>query len=338
MAMTLNCDATTEALDEKSLMPYRVGGLLYAPAINAGIGRKVIAKTIPDLTSIALCLEDSIRDDVLAEAEAQLFRTLEEIRSSRVAGSELPLIFVRIRSPQHMRRIAEALNARSLNIAGFVLPKFDVSNAGGYLSELEECEKGFGHRVYIMPTLESRLVSCLKNRVAMLEEIKSALDEKRDSVLNIRVGGNDLCNLYGLRRGPDQTIYDIKVVSDILANILNVFSGDYVVSGPVWEYFGGTEGAWERGLRRELRLDRLNGFIGKTAIHPIQLPIIRNSLTVPRSDYEDARMILRRDVSSKAVSKSYDGSRMNEIKCHGNWAFKTLCLAAVYGVEGDAHE
>lgn len=326
------------ALCEESLTPYRVGGLLYTPASNASIARKIVTKSISGLTSVALCLEDSIQDDALAVAEAQLFATLEEIKLSGIAASELPLVFVRVRSPQHLKKIAEGVCDRELNITGFVLPKFDLSNAGEYLSVLECCENELGRQLYVMPTLESRLVSSLRNRVAMLEEIKSILDTKRDNVLNIRVGGNDFCSLYGLRRNSDQTIYDIRVISDILANILNVFSVNYVVSGPVWEYFGGANGAWEKGLRRELRLDRLNGFIGKTAIHPVQLPVIRDSLTVSRSDYEDARMILRWNTDSVAVSRSHDGSRMNELKCHGNWAFKTMCLAEVYGVKDDAHE
>ena len=57
-------------------------------------------------------------------------------------------------------------------------------------------------------------------------------------VLNIRVGGNDFSNMYGLRRNINQNIYEIGVIRDILVNIINVFGADFVVSGPVWEYFG----------------------------------------------------------------------------------------------------
>lgn len=90
--------------------------------------------------------------------------------------------------------------------------------------------------------------------------------------MNIRVGGNDFSNLYGLRRNEHQNIYEIGVIRDILANIINVFADTYVVSGPVWEYFKkGSDTAWEKGLRKEIELDLLNGFIGKTCIHPSQL-------------------------------------------------------------------
>jgi citrate lyase beta subunit len=167
-----------------------------------------------------------------------------------------------------------------------------------------------------------------------LYSIKEILDSVSEYVLNVRVGGNDFCNIFGLRRKSHQTIYDIGVVRDILVDILNVFSSDYVVSGPVWEYFGkNADGEWAKGLRRELELDRLNGFIGKTAIHPEQLPIIRESLMVDADDYADSIKILDWKADKMAVEASSDKSRMNEVKCHTNWARKTFILGNLYGIK-----
>ena len=69
--------------------------------------------------------------------------------------------------------------------------------------------------------------------------IKRILDNYRDLVLNVRVGGTDFSACFGVRRGIDYTIYDIVTVRDCLTDILNVFSREnmYTVSGPVWEYF-----------------------------------------------------------------------------------------------------
>ena len=55
----------------------------------------------------------------------------------------------------------------------------------------------------------------------------------------MRVGATDFSSAFGVRRGIDYTIYDIMPVRDCLSDILNVFSrnNEYVVSGPVWEYF-----------------------------------------------------------------------------------------------------
>ena len=153
----------------------------------------------------------------------------------------------------------------------------------------------------------------------MLLRVKRILDSQRDRVLNIRVGGNDFCNLYGLRRSAHQSIYDIGVIRDILMDILQVFAADYVVSGPVWEYFGPDAQGSE-------------GFVGKTAVHPSQLPVICEEMQVSREDYEDARQILGWTGEGLGVAKSAKGSRMNEVKCHKKWAERICKLAEVYGV------
>ena len=171
----------------------------------------------------------------------------------------------------------------------------------------------------------------------MLHGIKEILDSMKEFVLNVRVGGNDFSNLYGLRRQVDTTIYSVGVIRDILVDILNVFARDYVVSGPVWEYFDDKKGFdWLEGLLQELKLDRINGFIGKTAIHPSQLPHIYDSLKVSHTDYEDARQVLLWDVEKLGVVKSADGSRMNEVKTHRRWAERTKILGDIYGIRDEA--
>ncbi len=56
---------------------------------------------------------------------------------------------------------------------------------------------------------------------------------------------------------------------------LPCMEGDYVVSGPVWEYYDGP--GWESGLRQELEDDRLCGFVGKTVIHPKQIELVNEA-------------------------------------------------------------
>lgn len=119
----------------------------------------------------------------------------------------------------------------------------------------------------------------------------------------------------------------------MLGDILTVFSREYILSGPVWEFFSSDNNEWKEGLIRELALDRLNGFVGKTVIHPKQIEVVNDALKVSRKDYEDAKAILNwSEDNSMCVSKSSGGERMNEVKTHGNWAAKTLILAEVYGI------
>ena len=232
-----------------------------------------------------------------------------------------------------MARVHEFIGPLEKLLTGYVLPKFDNSNADQYISLIREFNLMREKKLYIMPILESRKVADIQRRVPMMEEIKHKLDSVKELVLNVRVGGNDFSNMYGLRRSKDQSIYDIGVIRDILVNIINVFAQDYVVSGPVWEYFGSDENSdWAVGLKKEIKLDLINGFIGKTAIHPSQLPVIFDSLKVSRSDYEDARSIADWKSDGYAVSKGSGGDRMNEVKCHLKWAKQILTRAKVYGI------
>lgn len=318
---------------DDELLPYKLSGLLYAPAINLNVAKKIVNKEYTALTSIAFCLEDSIMDNSLNKAESALFNTLEFIRKN---ADKLPLIFVRIRNPQHMEYIHKFLGENEEILTGYILPKFDLSNASKYLKLIKQLNKNRKKKLYIMPILESQMIAYKSTRLNILTAVKEIINEMKEYVLNIRVGGNDFSNIYGLRRSSEQTIYDIGVIRDILVDIINIFASDYVVSGPVWEYFGNNpDDKWAEGLRRELVLDRLNGFTGKTAIHPSQLPIIYKNMKVSQNDYNDAIQILNWDSDSFGVCKSENGSRMNEVKCHLKWAKRIKILGDIYGIKED---
>ena len=173
-------------------------------------------------------------------------------------------------------------------------------------------------------------------------------------MLNVRVGGTDFSACFGVRRGIDYTIYDIMPVRDCLLDILNIFGRemDYVVSGPVWEYFlishdmkfsKVDESKFQHslltrepivnsavdGLLRELIQDKANGFIGKTTIHPSHLPFVNGMQAVTKDEYDDAVQILGK---SGGVVKSNGIGKMNEIKPHTNWAKRVTMRAKAYGV------
>ena len=109
------------------------------------------------------------------------------------------------------------------------------------------------------------------------------------------------------------------------------YGKDYVISGPVWEYYGGS--GWDTGLMRELAEDRLCGFTGKTVIHPKQISLVNAAYQVLQKDLDDARAILEWDAAaSSLVSGSASRERMNEHKTHRNWAAQTLLMAEAFGV------
>ena len=314
-------------------MKYSVGALMYSPALNNKIAKTVIKGDLGNKYSLALCLEDTISPDMVENAELQLKDTIRQIfEAYQSKDIYLPKLFIRVREPGQMRRVFEAIKPYQSIFTGFIFPKYTLSNAAAYNEELQCVNSIAESIVYMMPILESKDIIDFRTRTEVLGEIKDRIDSVNDYVLNVRVGGNDFSNEFAARRHYDETIYDILPIGQLLGDILTVFSREYVVSGPVWEFFSSDNDEWKNGLRRELKLDKLNGFIGKTVIHPKQIPVVNDMLRVTSKDYEDAKAILNWDASGLQVGKSFGGERMNEVRTNYNWAKKIVLLSELYGI------
>ena len=61
-----------------SKLYYSVGALLYCPANNKTIADSIICEHFGKQFSLALCLEDTINDQFLLEAETILIQTLQK--------------------------------------------------------------------------------------------------------------------------------------------------------------------------------------------------------------------------------------------------------------------
>lgn len=312
---------------------YSVGALLYCPANNESVPVSIISGKFGCKFSLALCLEDTINDNHVEEAERILLHSLNEIyEAHKVKDFYLPKIFIRVRDPKQILSLSERMGDSIAVLSGYIAPKFSSENADSYISVIKTVNASFDQTIYFMPIFESPDIINLQKRYEVLYELKSKIDEIEELILNIRVGGNDLCHMFGLRRHATESIHDIRPVDRIFTDILTVFGMNYVVSGPVFEYYNGID--WEKGLRTEIAQDLLCGFIGKTVIHPNQIEIINESLRIPVKDLEDAKSILNWDEDShKLVSGSPSKERMNEYKTHSNWALKTILLAEYYGTK-----
>lgn len=314
-------------------MKYSVGALMYSPALNNKIAKTVISGDLGKQYSLALCLEDTISEDMVESAETQVSESLRQIfEASKNKGIYIPKIFIRVREPQQLGRIFEGIQPYQSIFTGFVFPKYTVTNADLYNNALRKVNEIAEKKIYMMPILESQDIVDFRTRTSVLGEIKDHIDSMNEYVLNIRIGGNDFSNEFAARRHYDETIYDILPISQLLGDILTVFSREYVVSGPVWEFFSSDNDEWKKGLEQELKLDRLNGFIGKTVIHPKQIPVVNEMLKVTSKDYEDAKTILNWGGSGLQVGKSFGGERMNEVRTNYNWAKKTMLLSELYGI------
>ncbi len=316
-----------------NILYYSVGALLYCPAYRKSIADSIIHEDFGTNFSLALCLEDTINDNFVEGAEKALLDSIGQIYESFQSRQfYLPKIFIRVRSPQQITKLTKAFGQSAQIITGYIIPKFSTENADTYIQAIIQANELGPHKFYMMPKYESSCIVNMKERTDILYRLKDYLSAIEELILNIRVGGNDLCHLFGFRRHADESIHRIRPIADIFSDIITVYGMDYVISGPVWEYYSGEN--WQQGLLSEIADDKLCGFTGKTVIHPKQIPVLNHAYQVSRSDFDDARSIINWDMNSEAfVSGSPAKERMNEYKTHQNWAKKIMFLAEAFGVK-----
>lgn len=343
---------------DRSILQYCLGATMYMPGIK-NFAQAIIDQKYKGLTSMVMCFEDACKEEDVPAAELNAIALMDTVNEAIDEGKfdykNLPLIFFRVRNVEQFQHFASMLRPEHMRlITGFNFPKFNTHNGEAYFSYLREMNEKYGEILYGMPIIEDRCVAFKEERVSELVGIKVIIDKYEDLVLNVRVGGTDFSAVFGVRRGISYTIYDIMTVRDCLMDILNVFSRDntYTVSGPVWEYFRAEKNMRFKplpefdfttalikhesilndavdGLLRELVLDKANGFIGKTIIHPTHLNYVNGMLAVTKEEYNDALQIMN---ASGGVIKGSGGNKMNEIGPHKNWAEKLYRRAQAYGV------
>ncbi len=358
-------------VSNKELLEHALGATLYMPATRSTIAQDISGGKLKGLTSMVLCLEDAIGDNEVLKGEESIVSQIKElaltVAQGRICLEDIPFIFVRIRSAEQMKRIAQVLAENISLVTGFIFPKFTARNGEEYLRTLLEINKGQEKAIYAMPILESPDIINIESRQQNLLEIKSILDSYRSLVLNVRIGATDFSGLFGLRRSPDMTIYDIRVIGSCITDIINIFTrpdNGYVIPGPVWEFYSservlkpqlrqgifaeslGQAGRGVReniicryidGLIHEVILDKANGLIGKTIIHPSHIKPVQALCVVTHEEYMDASSILASNHGGLGVIASQYANKMNEIKPHLRWAQKIMIKSKIYGVFNEQH-
>ncbi len=275
------------------------GAALYVPATHKDLRAIAAGQKLADARNLIFCLEDSVADHDLNGAYANLAAALREI--NRPAGASR---FIRPRSPESLLMLLSMPGIEGID--GFVLPKFSAANAEAYLGPLS------ASRFVVMPTLET--IDVFEEH-AMRSLCQSLRLTQRTPIAAIRIGGNDLLSLIGMRRPRGMTIYDTPI-GDVISSLVRVFKPKgFQLTAPVFEYFDD-----EHTLAQELRRDLAHGLCGKTAIHPCQIDIIERSYRVSEEDVSVARKML--DQKSAGVFKM--NGAMCEPATHSSWAVEIL--------------
>ncbi|MFJ7246616.1 HpcH/HpaI aldolase/citrate lyase family protein [Kitasatospora sp. NPDC098652] len=359
---------TFTAASEPAVLATALGGTLYSPATRPALAADIRKLAGQGVVSMVLCLEDSIADHEVGAGERNLVEQLSDLVNDFTdCAQDHPLLFIRVRTAEQILDLAERLGPAVGLLSGFVLPKFTPQVGGAYLAALAAAEAATGRRLFAMPVLESPELAHLETRREQLFGIAELLAEHRERVLAVRLGVTDLCSAYGLRRSPDLTAYDVALVAAVIGDVVNVLGRadgtGYTVTGPVWEYFpvqermfkpqlrrtpfaataGTARASGEEvrrriiehdldGLIREVELDRANGLLGKTCIHPSHVPAVHALSVVTHEEYCDARDILRQEQDGGGVLRSAYTNKMNEARPHRAWAERVLLRAEVFGV------
>ncbi|MFD6435456.1 HpcH/HpaI aldolase/citrate lyase family protein [Streptomyces venezuelae] len=353
------------------LLAPALGATLYSPATRPRLAEDILKQAGRGVTSMVVCLEDSIDDAEVADAEENLVRQFADLAER---GVEPPLLFVRVRAAEQIPDLVRRLGPSVRLLSGFVLPKFTEERGVPFLEAVVAAEAelpagpggpdgsdGPARRLFAMPVLESPELLHLESRAETLSGIARTVDKYRDRILALRLGVTDFCSAYGLRRPPDMTAYDVQIVASVIADVVNVLGRadgtGFTVTGPVWEYFRVQERMFKPqlrrspflegradelrqaliehdmdGLLREIELDRANGLLGKTCIHPSHVLPVHALSVVSHEEFSDAEDILRPERGGGGVLRSSYTNKMNEVKPHRAWAERTLRRAEVFGV------
>jgi citrate lyase beta subunit len=288
-------------------MAKSMGASLYVPANHKYLMAVADGEKLPQARSLIFCTEDSVADRDLSWALFNLSVVLanmqEESRAER---------FVRVRNPDVMARVLAMPGVDKLT--GFVIPKATRSNFDAYFRQVRDT----GHM--LMPTLETAEVF----DDAEMRQFRQVLEAPgvRGRIRALRIGGNDLLALLGLRRPRGMTIYRTPL-GPIIARLVTTFRPyGFVLTAPVFEHLDQPE-----LLDQEVAEDIAYGMVGKTAIHPTQIAPIEQHYRVKPHDLSAARAIL--DVDAPAVFKMHDS--MCEVATHRAWAQRVVDQSDVFG-------
>lgn len=343
---------------EIPVLAHALGATLYMPGTRPNLTAAIQRRAAAGVRSMVIDLEDAVEDSRVGEALDCAVDCVTELSETGVDA----MIFIRVRTPEHIDELSTKLPADAHALYGFVLPKFSPWTGQGFLDAAMDFDAAHDVRTLVMPVIETPEAIYRESRDGTLSGIRELLNRYRDNVLAVRFGATDLCGLFGIRRERDLTIYDVRVVADLISDTVNHLgrSGDdssFVITAPVWEYFANHERLFRPQLRntpfmehdalslrhrlitkdfddliRESVLDRANGLHGKTVIHPSHVPPVHALSVVSFEEYSDARGILESKTGAQASAYR---DKMNEAGPHRHWAEQIMLRARVFGVASE---
>lgn len=291
--------------------PMRLGASLYVPATRFDIEAIVNGRRFGRLRSVILCAEDAIADGDVDLALDNLAQALPRLEPSSTA------CFLRVRNVDFLCRMLDMPGVERLD--GFVLPKVNRRTFPAYAGLFSAYD-----RFSLMPTLETVEVFDVRQMIRFRRQLDAS--PLRPRILALRIGGNDLLNILGVRREPGATIYDTPL-STVISQLIQAFRpAGFALASPVFDQLDARD-----VLSREAARDAAYGLLGKAAVHPSQIPVIEASYAVRFEELAMARAVLE---PSAAPVFRFQGC-MCEPKTQRTWALAILERSKLFGIQAD---
>ena len=285
-----------------------LGGTLFVPASHKNLEAVLSGKKHPDLRSVVIDFEDGLANADRQEALDKLPILLKNIKETTL------LRFIR---PQNQKMLKELLKLEFINnIDGFILPKFGLENADDYLSLFPISDLPLSS--HIMPSIEGKELFDIQQ----LQKLREILLPHQKQIICIRFGAQDMLRQLSLRQ--DESIYNMLVPSQVIANILTTFKPfGFEISAPVYPNFSDNE-----GFQKEITYELQNGLISKTIIHPNQIQPLNQLYKVSEVELKIAQQILEREDGVLNLNGS-----MGEQKTQSSWAEIVIKSSRYYGLK-----
>ena len=289
-----------------------MGASLYVPANHKHLLAIANGDRVTGARSLIFCTEDAVAERELSWALFNLSVVLAHMREDVPAER-----FVRVRNADVLARVLAMPGAHKLR--GFVIPKATRHNFDSYFRQVRDTDH------LLMPTLETAEVFSDSE----MQQFRAVLEGPgvRQRILALRIGGNDLLALLGLRRPRTMTLYRTPL-GPVIARLVTTFRPyGFVLTAPVFEHLD-----LPALLDEEVLEDLAYGMVGKTAIHPTQIAPIEQHYKVKPLDLAAARAIL--DADAPAVFRMHNS--MCEVATHRAWAERMVAQSHVFGAHPDS--
>ena len=258
---------------------------LFVPASRPELFAKAMAG---EADALSFDLEDSVDEAVKDEARRELARFLRALPPNH--GKTI-IVRVNGLATPHFEADLEAIVGPGLDLVNLPKPE-SADDVRRCASALARFERGMGEEVGVLVNIET------PRALRMAAELATASPRVR----GLQVGYGDLIEPLGIDR------YNPPVVEHIMLAV-RIAAGE----AGVWAYDGAYANFRDvEGYRREAEMARRLGYLGKSAIHPSQVPLA-NAVFRP-SDAEIAHSLkvveAAREASRKGVGAFAVDGRM----------------------------